>query len=322
MLTEDGKLGMKSVGQQLSYHYSERLRFSSEVPARSEVQVKSSDYTRCIISTQCLLYGWFPKAFPSVIPGQLPELHPQTYPIETDKEMLWDSCPCRAAKHERLRLSKIGEEATFNREKTPFYQFLTQVSGKTVDNTTQTSNIYDRLFVAQRKGIPLPSWANDTVMAELDNIGANDFFFRGQSVKLQRLRTGRVFEDIVKHFSYSDDTIKLMVYSSHDGLLCVILNALQAYNPRHLIQYGAVIAFELYQEIHQENCPDKLQCRHVKVFYIKDPSAGKERTQIIIPGCGQRCYLQNFRKVLNALLIYNDRQWHRECANYILFPEN
>jgi hypothetical protein len=302
-LTFEGVKQMYSVGQFIEKRYGHLFSGDSR-----EVQVKTSHRRRCIMSAQCVVAAAFPPKFGFIQEG----LNWQPIPVKINSTMLWDSVPCKEADKERKKVQIEGDGGQFNRNQSDFYDYIEKVSGLRIENTTRAFDIYDRLNIARNRGLPLPSWATEEVMQRLLFISENDFFFRGGTEKILKLRIGPFFKDFTRDFQNRWSTKKFLVYSSHDVLLAMVLNALNQYEPRHLVKYGSVIFFEQHILV-GSNSNDYDDKHFIKIFYLKD----SEKNRLVeLKACPnaveQTCSQKRFIQGLSHLIINN---WTEECGN-------
>lgn len=299
-LTLQGKKQMYSVGSFI------RKRYPSIISGDpSEVRVRSSHRKRCISSTLSLLAGAFVPQTGKLIRE---DLEWQPIPFKINNSMLWDSAYCREVLRESRKLLTIGEEADFNLENQKFYDFINKVSGSPIVNTTiHASKLFTRLIIAQKRGVSLPVWVTDDVLARLKAVSEKSFFFNGATEKLQKLRSGLLLQDILKDFKNHWSTKKLLIYSTHDGILSILLHALNLYDPPFIIEFGATIIFELHRESPSTEA-------FVRMFFLRNTEK-KSAEELPITRCQghlTKCYLSVFEDVTNHLKIEN---WDRECGN-------
>ena len=148
-LTSVGKRQHFHLGQFLRQQYGDRLL--GEVYSEEELEVRSTDVDRTLMSAQANLAGLFP---PSGYMKWDPELSWQPVPVHTvakETDVLLSSshsaCP---------RLLTLRQEAADSpwlrdlyRQNTELLQYLSVHSGQKVDSVLQLDWLYDTLLVEQ-----------------------------------------------------------------------------------------------------------------------------------------------------------------------------
>ena len=299
-LTLNGMKRMYHLGQFLAKRYSSL--WSGDT---NEVLVQSSQRKRCLMSTQCLVSGAFP---PDVNHTIVSGLKWQPIAVFMNSSMLRESLPCPEFDREREMLREVGQEAQFNRENQQFYNFFSNVSGMPAKNAHDVYNVHDRLMLAQRRNLTLPSWATDELMASMKRIAIKDLYFRGVSWKQRRLRTGMLWGDIINRFENESGSHKFLIYSTHDGFMTILLQTL-GYVYQDLLDFGATFIIELHQETETESPFLKT----VKVFLIEDALNPVPR-EFTLSGCEEesKCDFSVLKDLVQPL--FSNLHWKEECG--------
>jgi hypothetical protein len=218
--------------------------------------------------------------------------------------MLYESAECSQAEIERESIRQHGPEAEFSRKNDFFYHYLTELSGRNITHAYPAYDLYDRLRIAINKRVNVPEWINSTVMERLHEIYVNDLYFNGCTKKMQRLRSGVFFVDLLDQFSNKWTDKKLLIYSSHDVTLAIALQAMGLYN-KTLIEFGASIYFELHSKLGVDRRPRRMRDLFVRMFFLND-SMKDELQQLIPPGCSRYdCPISMFANYLKPILVKN-----------------
>jgi hypothetical protein len=351
-LTMRGKRRLYALGKFIRKRYAS---FLTDNPG--EVKVRSSAANRCLNSVQSLLAGAYPPKGDYIIE---PTLIWQPFPVQTmprpEDSMLNPGSYCPAAYSERDNIRKSPEVVAYTEKIRELLHYLSSNTGDKINDVLSAEYLRDCLFIEQSQGWPLPAWATDKVMEELKDISDMSFYFAGMTKKIQRLRTGVFFKDLVEHFEThargiqikqtsksiterkametllpakqqqkqskrqdEDDTgptKKLFLYSTHDTMVSVLLQALNQYNML-APPYAATLIFELHKHCFNSSvvsCSSYGTNEHfyVKIFYLNETDT--EVLHPILPlGCQStaKCPLDNFVSALRPLFIHD---WESECA--------
>ncbi|KAI1294209.1 Lysosomal acid phosphatase [Halotydeus destructor] len=315
-LTTRGKLRAYALGEYIRKTYGSFLTYNPR-----EVYVRSSAAERCLASTSLLLAGAYPPKDHWVWSDQL---HWQPFPIQTEPRkvdgMLVPSSTCPAAEDELRKIRHSPAVMAFTKAFEQLFAHLSLNTGANVTDIMQAENVYDTLFIERDNGLALPSWATDEVMKDLKNITDYTFYCDYSTKKMQRLRAGLFLKDLRKRFLYATDKTlleaddeadslefsamkKLFIYSTHDSMIALILNALGIFN-MIAPPYAASIFFELHQTNETEHT--------VKILYLNDTSAGVPFA-LPVPGCDKletECHVTKFLAAIEHLI---PSDWRHEC---------
>ena len=339
-LTVKGKKRLYSLGKFIRKRYS---TFLTDDPG--EVKVRSSGANRCLNSVQCLLTGAYPPKGRFVID---PELNWQPFPVQTkpriEEEMLNPGAYCPAISAERKKIPDTPEyQACFKKYK-DLLKHLSTVSGGNISSLFSAASLRDTLSIEKEEGFTLPDWATDDVMSQLKDIGDNVFHFLGMLEKIQRLNSGVFFKDLVdkfgdkiidnrditktedddkekrkKQYEDRDDSgpeKKLFLYSTHDAMISIVLQAMNQFNML-IPPYAASVIFELHQDgvngdtglfISRKDIGDEF---YIRIFYLNDTEK-EVLHQLLPPGCqsSDTCLFNDFVKAVPSLSIDD---WKSEC---------
>ena len=349
-LTIKGKRRLYALGKFIRRRYSS---FLSDDPG--EVKIRSSAANRCLNSVQSLLAGAYPPKGRFVID---PQLTWQPFPVQTmprpEDSMLNTQSYCPAAFAERERIRQSSEVLDYLKDYRELFQYLSTNTGDEISDLRSAEYLRDCLFIEKSQGWPLPAWATDKVMKELKDITDMSFYFAGFTKKIQRFRTGVFFKDLVAHFDkhargiqkshksrgigdrkpherppkqqnrHEDDDNsgpdkKLFIYSTHDTMVSVLLQALNQFNML-APPYAATVIFELHKHCFNSSTSmtscssnDKTNNFYIKIFYLNETES-EVLHQLVPPGCSStaKCPLNAFSKAVQPLFIDD---WEVECSS-------
>lgn len=316
-LTVAGKKRLYALGKFIRRRY---VDFLTDNPL--EVKVRSSGANRCLNSVQCLLAGAYPPTGRLVID---PELHWQPFPIMTQPRihdpMLNPASSCPAAERELNRIRNSASVVAYREKSKQLMEYLTLNTGENVTDLTTAEYINDDLIVEMMNGYHPPAWANEKVRTELKALSDMTFVFDGMTPRIQRFRTGVFLKDlkmilkerpgphdpplrkghVFKPTSEDDYPKKLHIYSTHDTMVSVVLQALGAFNNK-APPYAASVIIEHWQ--HGED-------NFLKFFYL-NVTESEQLIPIVVRGCPQTgwCHVPHFLKAMSPFIV---DKWNEEC---------
>ncbi|XP_072527204.1 lysosomal acid phosphatase isoform X2 [Salminus brasiliensis] len=169
-------------------------------------------------------------------------------------------------------------------------------------------SIHDTLFCEEKHGMTPPDWVTPEVMSTLQllkNFGFQIMFGVYKREEKSRLQGGLLLDQIIRNFSAAASVnpsgpLKMIMYSAHDTTIVALQEALHVFNG---VQppYASCHIFEL----HQDN-----ESFSVEMFYRNDSSVA-EPYPLTLPGCAQRCPLQDFIRLTRSVI---PTDWDKECT--------
>ncbi|XP_053576309.1 lysosomal acid phosphatase [Bombina bombina] len=303
------QIGMKQhwdLGQELRARYK---AFLNESYNRHEIYVRSTDVDRTLMSAEANLAGLYPPAGSQVFN---PNITWQPIPVHTvpsaDDQLLdfpLSPCPLYQKLQEETRHSE--EYTNLTRDNLEFLRMVANKTGLSDCSLESVWSVYDTLFCEKMHNLSLPTWASDDVLARLRVL--KDFSFRflfgvHQRVEKARLQGGVFVDQILKNVSYAaqktaSNGLKLIAYSAHDTTLAALQMALDVHNGKQA-PYASCHMFELYEEDSGNFTVE---------MYFRNES-GKAPFPLTLPGCTQRCPLQEFKQLLQPVI---SQDWQQEC---------
>ncbi|XP_039505719.1 lysosomal acid phosphatase-like [Pimephales promelas] len=291
-LSKEGMQQHYELGQFLKKRYR---GFLSEDYNHHEIFIRSTDLDRTLMSAQANLAGMFP---PNSSEKFNASLNWQPIPVHTvpeAKDCLL-SYPLRDCPRYTQLMNETKKSEPFINMTVTYKEFLEMVRNKTGLKTATVDSVwivYDTLFCEKNhKKLPPPDWVNKDVMEKLKVL--KDFSYQimfgvYKSKEKCRLQGGLLLNQIIQSFltAAAPDTkqqLKMMVYSAHDTTIVALQEALGVFNGLQP-PYASCHLIELHQE---ENGTFS-----VEMFYRND-STVLEPYAVSLPGCSQRCPLQDF----------------------------
>jgi hypothetical protein len=128
---------------------------------------------------------------------------------------------------------------------------------------------------------------------------------------IERLRAGNLIKELENNMKdktegKSDEELKIFLYSTHDVILAVLMQALNVFN-NELIPFSASLLFELHQNVTNSNY-------FVRIYYYNETLTDKSPHLLSLPDCNYLtdCPLDKFFTLTKELIPEN---WNKECSN-------
>ncbi|XP_048025883.1 lysosomal acid phosphatase-like isoform X2 [Megalobrama amblycephala] len=305
-LSQEGKKQQYELGQFLKKRYR---GFLSENYNRKEIYIRSVDLDRTLMSAEANLAAMFP---PSSSEEFIPGLKWQPIPVHTvpeDKDLLLHF-PLRNCPRYIQLMNETKNSDIFHKMTVTYKAFIEMVRIKTGKKTVSVDSVwtvYDTLFCESKHGKVLPDWVTPDVMETLKVL--NDFSYQimfgvYERKEKSRLQGGLLLDQIIKNISSAaasdnEQKTKMIVYSAHDTTIVALQEALDVFSGLQP-PYASCHLIELHQE---EN-----GMFSVEMFYRNDSAV--EPYAVSLPGCSQRCPLQDFVKRTRDVI---PQDWNKEC---------
>ncbi|XP_035775873.1 prostatic acid phosphatase-like [Anopheles albimanus] len=306
-LTNAGKWHHLQLGKWLRARYNSLLR---PTYSNDELYVRSTDVDRTLMSAEANLAGLYPPQGSDVwdtgLTWQPIPVH--TVPEELDA-VLAAKKRCPAFDH-ALKVYRQSEPYhSYNSSLEPLYRYLTEHTGQTYNSMSGVQNLYSCLLIEELNNFTLPDWTKQVYPEPLRSISAVTFGVKTNTSQLARLKMGPLVKEILNRFrSKAAGKLKpdrsLWIYSAHDVTVASLLNALRVFE-LHNPPFAACIMLELRR-------PANGGDPYVQVFY---KNTTNEPFLLPIPGCGERCPLDEMFKIYDDILPKN---WDSECELSLL----
>ncbi|KAL3832505.1 hypothetical protein ACJMK2_024142 [Sinanodonta woodiana] len=305
-LTTIGMNQHYELGQWLQKRYSGFI--SSDYKAE-EIEILSSDESRCLMSAYSNLAGMYPPH----TEGQIwnPNITWQPIPVHTqpqqDDNILIMGKPC--PKYDQLldkaiKSHKVSEEEKRNKD---FYDFVGNKTGWDHNNITNIWRIADALFCEKTHNLTLPEWTNNrtvenvTVYEKLRMLESYQFtllFGENRSLYKGGPLLGLMLDNMRQMQNKSIQT-KFFMYSGHDTTVSALLSAMNLFNKKSP-PYAATVILELH-----EDPPNNY---YVNILY---KNTTDNYTNMVIPNCSMNC---SFEMVVELTKDRVPVNWDAACA--------
>ncbi|CAI5450153.1 unnamed protein product [Caenorhabditis angaria] len=285
------------------------------------VYLQSSDSDRALTSAQAFLYGFYPARnaewrWEADLDWQPIPVHAAT-PGEPDLTCKATSIKC--PKHALLAQDSENRAKTFYDQK--YADFFREISGQNrtgLDNCSYSD--INGLYDIQRELIHgllgrQPDWVHKK-WAEFGGRTSMDLIFEMRTRKMldlfnsdekSRLMGGSILNiwlENARNVAEGKMDRKMMLYSSHDGVLLALLNALGASN-NQMVPYAATLIMEIY------STPKN---GHVAQFYYRN-SSDLAPVQIFLPKCPEPCEISQLYSNFQNMTVKNLQELQELCSS-------
>lgn len=316
-LTQVGMRMHYALGQFLRHRYVDELSFLSKQYARDEIYVRSTDVDRTLMSATSNLAGLFPPVGKQMWNGSTTAWQPiPVHTVAPETDTLLRFPPSNCSQYDALR-SQLLSSAAFNNALESQTAFRKRIENLTGYNTSQENHVgenlwgvYDALICEKTEGLQLNSWATDSIMNRLEEIGGfycnalfGDVYGETETlrVKIAKLTGGVILKQVIDNFHgkiYNNATYKLIQYSAHDTTVTPVLVALNFSNP-YPPPFASSLIFELYKN---DSAADDTSY-FVSTYFKKTDIIGEK---LSIYGCALDCPLDQFITLLQPVLPTGD----------------
>ncbi|KAF5285088.1 hypothetical protein FQA39_LY16777 [Lamprigera yunnana] len=303
-LTNIGKMQHFHLGQWLRNRYQNFLNKQFNV---SEIRVSSTDTDRTLMSAESNLAGLYPPVNNQV---WNPELNWQPIPIHTVPEkmdyLLAMKKPCDKYKALTIELLNSDEFVKINNQNSDLYSYLSENTGRLVNDPFSLQNIYNILFIEESNNLTLPNWTKSVYPSKLKPLSDFSFSISTYTPELIHLKTGPLINEIANHFENATKNIsstRFRMYSAHDTTVAEVLNSLNIFQ-YHSPPYAATILLELRT---------KNNNYYLNVFYKNSSDPQK----MVLKGCEFDCPLNKFLEIIEPIRI-TPEAWDFACQSKFL----
>ncbi|KAI5641414.1 histidine phosphatase superfamily (branch 2) domain-containing protein [Phthorimaea operculella] len=311
-LTNIGKQQHYALGQWFRRRYSHLL--SKDFDPK-QIQVRSTDVDRTLMSAQANLAGMYPPVGKSIWNK---ELMWQPIPIHTmpeaEDEVLAMKKNCNAYNREMERYTHTAAYKQRLANYQSLMNYLSAYTGEKVKDYVDMLEIYSTLYIETLYNFTLPSWTKTVFPDKLKEPACYSFGTSAATPLLARLRAGPILKDIMKKVHQAmapemDDqkALKVSVYSGHDYTIGTVLTALGLFDGNCPV-YTATILIELIQDTSSSS-------HYIRISY-RNSSEIVEPAVLYIPYCGQLCHVDRFNNLYKNLLTVN---FNEECNKQATF---
>lgn len=296
-LTNTGKLQMYTLGQNLRQHYS------VVVPKYYwplDVNFSSSALDRCLMSAELLGAGLFPPQNTQIWnPDLLWQPIPIHYlPREADNLLAMKS-NCTEYDKEFLEVQNSSKVSQYNIDYAELYKYLTEHTGKVINDIEDVESLYNTLEIYQMKNMSLPYWVNDTLLAQMRVIAAQNLAIYSETEYMKKMKGGFFLKTVINSMETAingtEESPIINTYAGHDLTIVHVMRALNLLDTLKP-ELGASLVFELYED------------SSIHVFYW-DSWKGDQQEQLL-PNCSSPCTISTFKEGYKNVLPEN---WAEEC---------
>ena len=235
-----------------------------------------------------------------------PDILWQPIPVHTtpekQDEILAGKKLCPSYEYAYKKLQETDEFRNLNAHYKPLYEYLTNHTGRQVNNIVGAQYIYSNLLIESFNNFTLPDWTKTVFPEPLSQLSARAFQMSTYTTEMARLKTGPLLKYILdgfvsKSLGKSKPTQSMWMLSAHDTTVANLLNTLGLFE-LHNPPFRACVLIEL-----------RLIDRNpfVSIFY-KNSSA--EPKPLFIPKCGTMCPLGDMLDLYQPVL---PEDWAQEC---------
>jgi hypothetical protein len=302
-LDNAGRLRMYKLGKFMRRNYGHFLTDSFR-----EVYSRSSDVERCIESSNAVLAGMYPPSNRFMWNDELlwtpPSVH--TCPVRDDYLLNEAGTDVVAAIQEEIKLiQKTDRVKELYEESVEERNLLEKELGYDYDSFCKFKCTYSTLDIEERNGLEMPPWYNPELKKKLYKFAAIGFALAGGGTeRLQQIRCGRLFEDIIQRMRWASTTEpkrndksdfqqptnapsethdrKVVHYSTHDSIMAAVLESLHLNDPPVAPGFGATFFIELYVDVDENG--QATSEKYLKILYMDDTES-EAPVERILPNC-------------------------------------
>ncbi|KAJ6635763.1 Prostatic acid phosphatase [Pseudolycoriella hygida] len=236
-LTSIGKEQHLKLGKWLRSRYND---FLDSTYKANDIYVQSSDFDRTIMSAQANLAGLYP---PIKNDNCNPDLWWQLIPVHTrvwkTDYLIGGKVPkyCRGYYKELAKYYKTPEAQNMLTKAQPYFEFLTNKTGKSIHTTKMLTYIRDSWIVQSDHKFRIPKWAKKLLHEDKQFYKVALFTYEAMCAtpKLAKYFSGFLFKKILDRFtSKVQKTLypnrKFWIYSSHDTAVISFAKALNIFD--------------------------------------------------------------------------------------------
>nr|CAI5861561.1 unnamed protein product [Callosobruchus analis] len=128
---------------------------------------------------------------------------------------------------------------------------LTKYTGMSVQTIGQVESLYITLDIQRYHNLTLPSWVNDSMMADMKMLAARTLAYYSETEYMKRIRGGSFLKHVLRSMRMilnGQEEPLVNLYSAHDITLVHVLRSLHLVDDTVKPDYGAYLIFELYSD--------------------------------------------------------------------------
>lgn len=97
---------------------------------------------------------------------------------------------CTEYDKEFIEVHNSSKVRKYNEEYRNLYSYLTEHTGKLIDNIEEVEFLYNTLEIYKFNNLSLPYWINDTLMAQMRIIGAQNLAIYSETEYMKKMKGG------------------------------------------------------------------------------------------------------------------------------------
>jgi lysosomal acid phosphatase len=245
----------------------------------------------------------------------------QPFPIETFMPKINDSLldvdkECPNADKELKKIFSSEKVINILNANKLFLDNLTHFVGQEVNTLKLANRLYEDLLIEYNRGYKwsdMKIWSEDyekVVFEKLLPLAKFLWAVEWDNKLIERTRAGNLINELVNNMKNkidgkTDEELNLFLYSTHDTMLAVLMDALNVYN-NELIPFSASLLFELHENTSNNNY-------FVRIYYYNETLTDKSPHLLSLPNCDYLtdCPLDKFFSLTKELI---PEDWDKECG--------
>lgn len=103
---------------------------------------------------------------------------------------------CTEYDKEFLEVQNSSKVSQYNTDYAELYRYLTEHTGKVINDIEDVESLYNTLEIYQMKNMSLPYWVNDTLLAQMRVIAAQNLAIYSETEYMKKMKGGiAIFEN-------------------------------------------------------------------------------------------------------------------------------
>uniref|UniRef100_A0A0K0EHG6 acid phosphatase n=1 Tax=Strongyloides stercoralis TaxID=6248 RepID=A0A0K0EHG6_STRER len=330
-LIYNGQLDMLKQGKKLRKRYIYDLKFLSFETNPNEFFIRSTNFTRTIESANILLSSFLrgqSKYYPSTSDWLTNYTPIAVYNDFFGYPYVWKLSICKKFKISKKNREKSINAIKFKEENKEILDYILNITK--IEDESTICCIFDYFNIIKKEKLEFPKQMTKSDFLKLTNFFNKHYLHSygeallgdPEDVDLIKYSGGIVLKNIFENFfqktNFSNNSknifeTKFYGYSAHDNYIHPILLALGIKRQvigEHYIDAGAMIIFELYQNLEYNNFD-------ILILYSKNSKSPLKKVTKYVPNCHFEDYC-NYKKIYKQISKYLPDDILTECQLPIL----